>query len=113
MYKLTLPDWTCTDRETQEQDPLKEEGRAQTAVKKEEAEIEIHNTKLSQYGFDGWAVLEWECCIKSNEQGAVEGAKFIKDHIIQVTEKSFDDFADSGSDEEGIKKILGFPKLNF
>ena len=64
-------------------------------------------SKLTQYGFDGWAVLEWECCIKSNEQGAVEGAKFIKDHIIQVTEKSFDDFADSGSDEEGIKKILG------
>ncbi|WP_457824591.1 sugar phosphate isomerase/epimerase family protein, partial [Staphylococcus aureus] len=21
-------------------------------------------SKLSQYGYDGWAVLEWECCIK-------------------------------------------------
>ena len=64
-------------------------------------------SKLSQYGFDGWAVLEWECCIKSNEQGAKEGSKFILDHIIEVTEKTFDDFADSGSDEKGIKKILG------
>ena len=64
-------------------------------------------SKLTQYGFDGWAVLEWECCIKSNEQGAKEGSKFILDHIIEVTEKTFDDFADSGSDEKGIKKILG------
>ena len=64
-------------------------------------------SKLTQYGFDGWAVLEWECCIKSNEQGAREGSKFINDHIIQVTEKTFDDFADSGSDKEGINKILG------
>ena len=34
-------------------------------------------SKLTQYGFDGWAVLEWECCIKSPEQGAAEGAPFI------------------------------------
>ena len=50
-------------------------------------------SKLSQYNFDGWAVLEWECCIKSAEQGAKEGSKFIKDHIIEVSEKAFDDFA--------------------
>ena len=31
----------------------------------------------TQYGFDGWAVLEWECCIKDSEQGAAEGAPFI------------------------------------
>ena len=64
-------------------------------------------SKLSQYGFDGWAVLEWECCIKSPEQGAKEGSKFISDHIIEVTEKSFDDFAGAEIDEEQIKKILG------
>jgi len=51
--------------------------------------------------------LEWECCIKSNEQGAVEGAEFISDHIINVTEKTFDDFADSGSDDKAIRDILG------
>ena len=64
-------------------------------------------SKLSQYGFEGWAVLEWECCIKSPEQGAKEGAKFITEHIIEVTEKSFDDFAGAEIDKEQIKKILG------
>ena len=64
-------------------------------------------SKLSGYGFDGWAVLEWECCIKSPEQGAKEGAIIIQDHIIDVTEKAFDDFADSGMDQETNKKILG------
>ena len=64
-------------------------------------------SKLSQYNFNGWAVLEWECCIKSPQQGAEEGSKFISDHIIDVTEKAFDDFADSGMDHETNKKLLG------
>lgn len=64
-------------------------------------------SKLSQYDYDSWAVLEWECCIKSPEQGAQEGAPFIMDHIIEVTEKAFDDFADSGTDEEANRKLLG------
>ncbi len=64
-------------------------------------------TKLSQYGFDGWAVLEWECAIKHPENGAIEGAKFISEKIIRVTEKTFDDFASTGADENMNKKILG------
>jgi hypothetical protein len=28
--------------------------------------------------FKGWAVMEWECCIKNQEDGAREGAEFIK-----------------------------------
>ncbi len=64
-------------------------------------------SKLSQYDYDSWAVLEWECCIKSPEQGAAEGAPFIADHIIQVTEKAFDDFAGAEMDEEKNRKILG------
>jgi sugar phosphate isomerase/epimerase len=64
-------------------------------------------SKLSQYDYDGWAVLEWECCIKSPEQGAAEGAPFIQDHIINVTEKAFDDFAGGAADEKLNKKILG------
>ncbi|MEL6561822.1 MAG: sugar phosphate isomerase/epimerase [Bacteroidota bacterium] len=64
-------------------------------------------SKLSQYDYDGWAVLEWECCIKSPEQGASEGAPFISDCIIEVTEKAFDDFAGAASDEERNKQILG------
>jgi len=64
-------------------------------------------SKLSQYGYDSWAVLEWECCIKSSEQGAAEGSEFIAQHIIQVTEKAFDDFAGNESDAELNKKLLG------
>ncbi|HEX4298172.1 MAG TPA: sugar phosphate isomerase/epimerase family protein, partial [Devosia sp.] len=64
-------------------------------------------SKLSQYGFDGWAVLEWECAIKSAEQGAAEGAPFIESHIIRVTEKAFDDFAASGTDTAANRKMLG------
>lgn len=64
-------------------------------------------TKLSQYGYDGWAVMEWECFIKSPEQGAREGAPFIASHIIEVTDKTFDDFAGGGADEETNKKIMG------
>jgi sugar phosphate isomerase/epimerase len=64
-------------------------------------------SKLSQYGYSGWAVLEWECCIKSPEQGAEEGAPFIDNHIIRVTEKAFDDFAGGGTDEKTLRSILG------
>lgn len=64
-------------------------------------------SKLSQYDIDCWAVLEWECCIKHPEQGAEEGAPFIQDHIIRVTEKAFDDFAGGDSDEKLNRKILG------
>ncbi|RYE77825.1 MAG: sugar phosphate isomerase/epimerase [Hyphomicrobiales bacterium] len=64
-------------------------------------------SKLSAYGFDGWAVLEWECAIKSAEQGAAEGAPFIASHIINVTEKAFDDFASAGTDKAANRKILG------
>ena len=64
-------------------------------------------SKLTKYGYDGWAVLEWECCIKSPQQGAEEGAPFIDAHIINVTDKAFDDFAGGEVDEATNKKILG------
>ncbi len=64
-------------------------------------------SKLAQYDFKGWAVLEWECAIKSAEQGAKEGAPFIANHIINVTEKAFDDFASTGSDESFNRLVLG------
>ena len=64
-------------------------------------------SKLTQYGYDGWAVMEWECCIKSPEQGAAEGAPFIASHIIDATKKAFDDFAGGGANKTMNKKILG------
>lgn len=64
-------------------------------------------SKLTQYGFDGWAVLEWECCIKDSEQGAAEGAPFIEAHIIEVATRAFDDFAGGAADLATNKKMLG------
>ena len=64
-------------------------------------------TKMAQYDYPGWAVLEWECCIKHPEAGAAEGAPFIRDHIIRVTDRAFDDFAGGGADTEANRKILG------
>jgi sugar phosphate isomerase/epimerase len=64
-------------------------------------------SKLTAYDYKGWAVLEWECCIKHPEDGAREGAPFIKDHIIRVTEKAFDDFAGTGKDEKFNRSVLG------
>ncbi len=64
-------------------------------------------SKLTQYGFEGWAIMEWECAIKSPEQGAREGAPFIASHIIESTGKAFDDFAGGGSDDDLNRKILG------
>lgn len=64
-------------------------------------------SKLAGYDYDGWAVLEWECCLKHPEDGARQGAQFIRDHIIRVTDKAFDDFAASGADAKINKRILG------
>jgi len=64
-------------------------------------------SKMAQYSYPGWAVVEWECCIKHPEDGAREGAVFVRDHIIRVTEKAFDDFAGSGADKEKNRKELG------
>jgi sugar phosphate isomerase/epimerase len=64
-------------------------------------------SKLAQYNFSSWAVLEWECCIKHPEDGAREGAEFIKRHMIRVTEKAFDDFAGGAIDEAQVRRSLG------
>ena len=64
-------------------------------------------SKLTAIGFDGWAVVEWECAIKHPEDGAREGAAFVRDHIIRPTEVAFDDFADGGADEAANRRMLG------
>jgi len=64
-------------------------------------------SKLSAYDFDGWAVVEWECALKHNQDGAREGARFVNDHIIRVTDKAFDDFAGGAADTETNRKMLG------
>jgi sugar phosphate isomerase/epimerase len=64
-------------------------------------------SKLTQYDFSGWAVVEWECALKHPEDGAREGARFVRDHIIRVTEKAFDDFAGGGADKAANRRMLG------
>ena len=64
-------------------------------------------SKLAGYDYSGWAVLEWECCLKHPEDGAREGAVFIRDHIIRVAERAFDDFAGSAVDARANRKMLG------
>ncbi|UPL47742.1 sugar phosphate isomerase/epimerase family protein [Hymenobacter sublimis] len=64
-------------------------------------------SKMAAYDFPGWAVLEWECALKHPEDGAREGATFIQNHIIRVTDKAFDDFAAAGTDEARNKTLLG------
>ena len=64
-------------------------------------------SKFAAYNYPGWAVIEWECCLKHAEDGAREGAPFIRDHIIRVTEHAFDDFAGGGSDEKLNRAVLG------
>ena len=72
-----------------------------------QVEFAVVFSKLAQYGFDGWAVLEWECCLKVGEAGGREGASFIASHIIPVTDKAFDDFAAAGTDEAANRRMLG------
>lgn len=64
-------------------------------------------SKLTAYDFPGWAVVEWECALKHPEDGAREGAEFVKAHVIRVTEHAFDDFAAGGTDEAANRKLLG------
>lgn len=64
-------------------------------------------SKMAQYNFAGWAVLEWECALKHPEAGAAEGAPFIARHIIPVTDHAFDDFAAGGSDRALNARLMG------
>ncbi len=64
-------------------------------------------SKLAGYDFPGWAVVEWECCIKDAGDGAREGASFVKDYIIRVADRAFDDFAGNGVNTAANRKMLG------
>lgn len=67
-------------------------------------------SKLTQYNFNGWAVLEWECCLKDSAQGAAQGAAFIQAHMINKTAKAFDDFASVAADAEFNRRLLGLAR---
>jgi sugar phosphate isomerase/epimerase len=64
-------------------------------------------SKLAQYGYTGWAVLEWEDCLRDGEEGARRGAAFIRDHMLHLPDRAFDDFAGSGLDRSALRRLLG------
>jgi sugar phosphate isomerase/epimerase len=66
--------------------------------------------RLTRYGYDGWAVLEWECCLKNSNDGAREGAKFIDGHIIRVSERSFDSALDTSLSADTLDRVLGIAR---
>ena len=67
-------------------------------------------SKLAAANYSGWAVLEWECALKHPEDGAREGADFIRRHMIRRSERAFDDFAESGVDRAAIRISLGLDR---
>ena len=69
-------------------------------------------SKMAQYDFPGWAVLEWECALKHPEDGAREGAPFIRGHIIRITPRTFDDFAATALDRSTNRSLLGLPSVD-
>jgi sugar phosphate isomerase/epimerase len=69
-------------------------------------------SKLAQYGYAGWAVLEWEDCLRDGEDGARRGAAFIREHMLRLPDRPFDDFAGSGVDQAAVRRLLGIEKQN-
>ena len=86
---------------------LGEPGRAVPLAGRRTGRFRRHLLEAHAYDFDSWAVLEWECALKHPADGAREGAEFIKHHIIRVTERAFDDFAGTGTDDLANRKMLG------
>ncbi|MCZ8122381.1 MAG: sugar phosphate isomerase/epimerase [Magnetospirillum sp.] len=66
--------------------------------------------RLAGIGYDGWATLEWECCFKSAEQGAREGAPFIRAHMIDAPARAFDAPLRRKLDDATLDRILGISK---
>jgi len=64
-------------------------------------------SRLTQAGYSSWAVMEWECCLKSAEQGAREGVPFIRSLLIETADKVFDDFAGTNVDSAMLRRIMG------
>ena len=69
-------------------------------------------SKMAANDYPGWAVLEWECALLHPQEGARQGASFIRDHIIRVTDHAFDDFAASGIDADRNRQLLGLERAS-
>ena len=58
----------------------------------------------------GCAVVEWECALKHPEDGAREGARLVRDHIIRLKPHAYDDFASAEADEAASRAMLGLDR---
>ncbi len=67
-------------------------------------------SKLAAYDYAGWAVYEWEDPIQHPEVAARRGAAFIAEHIIEITDRVFDDFMATGVDRDANLKLLGITR---
>jgi len=63
--------------------------------------------RLTGNGYDGWAVLEWECCLKNSDDGAREVARFIDGHIIRLSKRPFDATLAASMSPEKLDRVLG------
>jgi sugar phosphate isomerase/epimerase len=64
-------------------------------------------SRLAAARYAGWCVLEWECCLKRKEDGAAEGAPFIRRHMIATTPSPFDAALRRPVDRAAANRILG------
>ncbi|MGI9506034.1 MAG: sugar phosphate isomerase/epimerase family protein [Geminicoccaceae bacterium] len=65
-------------------------------------------SKLAEIDYEGWAVVEWECCIKDPHNGAREGAAFVRDHLIKVQPRASDaNMQAKRADDERNRMNLG------
>ena len=62
---------------------------------------------LIQHDFPGYAVLEWECCLKDSVRGALEGAAFIRARLFDRPARAFDSFSGAATDPALIGRLLG------
>ena len=67
-------------------------------------------TKLTRYGYDGWAVLAWECASKHPEHGAADGAPFISRHMIGSAATACEADARSGAARARPRSVRGRPR---
>ena len=66
-------------------------------------------SKLAQYDFPGWAVLEWECALKHPEDGCSRGRAVHRPTTsFRVTDHAFDDFAAGSTDRALNRRLMGF-----
>ena len=71
--------------------------------------IILHRGQVYEYSNDNpeSVFVLIECCLKSPEQGAREGASFIRSQLIETADRAFDDFAGTNVDSRRLRRILG------